>query len=84
MATLCVAALFLDQEAPRLLPGWNMPKVSLLTFALGATWLGLLCLHRLRAMQQHMEGIADRLERMTRRTEALEDETRRRRSLPPL
>ena len=82
MATICVAALFLDQEGARLLPGWNMPKVSLLTFALGAAWLGLFCVHRLRAMQQQVDVMADRLERVTRRTEAMEDETRRRRSLP--
>jgi predicted ATP-dependent Lon-type protease len=82
MATLCVAALFLDQEGARLLPGWNMPKVSLLTFALGAAWLGLFFVHRLRAMQQQVDVLTDRLERVTRRTEAMEDETRRRRSLP--
>jgi hypothetical protein len=84
MATLCVGALFLDQEAPRLLPGWSMPKVSLLTLGLGAAWLATFCVQRLRAMQQQLDIAIDRLERTARRAEALEDETRRRRSLPPL
>lgn len=84
MATLCVGALFLDQEAPRLLPGWNMPKVSLLTFGLGAAWLAAFCVQRLRTFQQQLDIATDRLERTTRRMEALEDESRRRRALPPL
>lgn len=84
MATLCVGALFLDQEAPRLLPALSIPKVSLLTFGLGTAWLAAFCMQRLRALQEQLDIASDRLERTTRRTEALEDESRRRRSLPPL
>ena len=82
MATLLIGSLLLDQEAGRHLPTWSMPRVGLVTFALGLVWIALFAGYRLRHLQTRIDVLEDRLERTSRRADALEDETRRRRGLP--
>jgi vacuolar-type H+-ATPase subunit D/Vma8 len=47
-------------------------------------WIALFAAYRLRTLQQRIEVLEDRLERTSRRADALEDETRRRRGTPTL
>ncbi|GDY00918.1 hypothetical protein LBMAG49_02470 [Planctomycetota bacterium] len=82
LATLLIASLFLDQEAGRFVSTWNMPKVGLLTFAIGMTWIGWFTTRRIHTAQQRLDVLAQQLEHSTQRTDALEDDLRRRRSLP--
>ena len=84
MATLVVLSLFLDQEAEHWMPSWHMPRVGIVTFALGLVWIALVGAYRLRTLQQRIEVLEDRIERTSRRADALEDETRRRRGTPTL
>jgi len=83
MATLVVASLFVDQQAEHW-PAWHMPHIGLVTFALGLVWIALFAAYRLRTLQQRIDVLEDRLERTSRRADALEDETRRRRGTPTL
>jgi hypothetical protein len=82
MAVLVIASLFLDEGAARVLPNWSNPKVGLVTFALGLVWLALFAAHRIRNLHARIDVLQDRLDRTASRTEALEDDARRRRGLP--
>ena len=82
MAVLVIGSLFLDQGAQKVLPTWTMPRVGFVTFALGLVWLALFAAHRIKNLHARLDVLEDRLERTTRRADALEDEARRRRGLP--
>lgn len=84
MVTLVIASLILEHEASRIVPGWRMPDVGLVTFTLGLCWLALFAAHRIRNLHLRLEVLEDRLERTERRAQILEDEARARRSLPLL
>lgn len=81
MAGLAVGSLFLDQFAQKALPTWTMPKIGLVTFALGLCWVALFAGHRVRNLHERMRVLEDRLQRVDRRADALEDVERRRRQL---
>lgn len=83
MALLAVVSLLLEDQAPRYLPTWSMPRIGLITFALGLCWLALFAAHRFRTLQQRIEVLQDRLERTAQRTDLLEDDARRRRKPGP-
>ncbi len=53
-------------------------------FVLGLSWVALAAFHHARTMQDKMRVLEDKLERLAARAEALEDDRRARRSLPPL
>ncbi len=82
MTALVLASLAVDQEMPKLLHDWNMPKVGLVTFTLGLCWIALFAAHRIANLHRRIEVLQDQLERTARRTDALEDDARARRSLP--
>jgi hypothetical protein len=82
MAVLVVASLLLDDQAPKLLPGWSMPQIGLVTFVLGIVWVALFAAHRFRNLQSRIEVLEDRLERTQKRADMLEDDARARRGLP--
>ncbi|MBK8096320.1 MAG: hypothetical protein IPK26_04390 [Planctomycetes bacterium] len=84
MAFLVLGSLVLDEQVKRVLPVWDAPKVTIVTFALGLVWVGLFAAYRLRTLAQAITVLHERLDRLQRRADALEDDTRRRRSLPPV
>lgn len=81
MAVLLIVALFVEDQAPRLLPAWNVPRIGLISFALGLCWLALFAAHRFRNLQQRIDVLEERLDRTTLRTDVLEDDARRRRKV---
>ena len=84
MATVLVAALFLEHLAEEHLPNWSSPRIGILPFALGLAWVGLFAWHLANMLRERIKVLEDRLERLTSRTDQIEDTERSRRSLPPL
>ena len=84
MAALVIASLFLEHLAGTRLQGWSSPQIGIVTFVLGLAWVALAAFHHARGMQDRMRVLEDKLERLAARTEAIEEERRARRSLPPL
>jgi hypothetical protein len=84
MGFLVLGSLVLDEQVKRVLPAWNAPKVTIVTFALGLVWIALFAAYRLRTLNQEIAGLRERVDRLQRRADALEDDARRRRSLPPV
>ena len=82
MALLVIGSLFLDQYVTKILPAWNMPAIGLVTFLLGMIWVTLFAAHRFRNLHERIVVLEDRLDRNIAQTNALEDDSRRRRSLP--
>ena len=82
MGVLLVGSLFLDQGARAILPTWNPPEVGLMTLVLGLVWVGLFAAHRVRKCGDRVLVAEDRLERLQRRLDAMEDEERQRRPRP--
>ena len=82
MAFLVLLSLFVDQNATKVLPAWNMPDVGLVTFLLGLCWVALFAAHRFRNLQERIAVLEDKLERTASRTDVLEDDARSRRGLP--
>lgn len=84
MAAFVVFALFLEHLAERNLPNWSSPRIGVLPFALGLLWVGLYAFHVASVLRAKVRVLEDRLDRLSTRTEVLEDDQRQRRSLPPL
>ncbi|MCA8948788.1 MAG: hypothetical protein KDE27_04755 [Planctomycetes bacterium] len=84
MAALVVMAMFVEHLAETNLPNWSSPRIGVLPFALGLAWVGLFAWHLANLLRQRVRVLEDRLDRLTERTDNLEDERRERRSLPPL
>lgn len=82
MGALLFGSLLLDHLARRALPAWSMPTVGLVTLALGLVWVGLFAAHRIQVLQDEAKVLRDRLDRLSARTDVLEDDARRRRELP--
>ncbi len=82
MAVLILLALALEQEGPRFMPGLTIPKVGIVTLAIGLCWLALFAAHRIRNLHERLDVLEERLRRTTQRTDALEDDARARRGLP--
>ena len=82
MAFLVIASMFVDQNATKVLPFWNMTTIGLVTFALGLCWVALFAAHRIRNLHERILVLEERLERTSQRAEMLEDDARRRRGLP--
>jgi len=56
--------------------------VGVVTFTLGLCWVALFAAHRIANLHRRLDVLQDQLERTVRRTDALEDDARARRSLP--
>lgn len=82
MGTLAIGSLFLDDAARKALPTWTMPRVGLVTLALGLCWVALFAGYRMRNLSLRIKVLEDRLERVDRRADTLEDIERQRRRLP--
>lgn len=84
MAALLVASLFLEHLAATRVPHWSSPQIGVITFVLGLAWVALGAFHHARATQDRIRVLEARLERLDQLTEALAEDRRARRSLPPL
>ncbi len=84
MAALVIASLFLEHLANTRLPKWSSPQIGIITFVLGMAWIALFSMHNGVALQDRIRVLEDKLERTTQLAEMLADETRQRRSLPPM
>lgn len=84
MAALVIVSLFVEHNAPRWLPDWSAPQIGVITFVLGLAWVTLFAAHHAQATQERIRVLEDKLERTNQLAEMLADETRQRRSLPPL
>jgi hypothetical protein len=84
MAALVVASLFLEHLARTRLLHWSSPEIGVVTFVLGLAWVALAAFHHAKATQDRVRVLEAKLERLQALTDALADEHRSRRSLPPL
>lgn len=84
MAALLIAAMFLEHLASTRLEHWAAPDLGVITFVLGLVWVALTAFHHARATQERVRVLEARLERVTALAEALADDQRARRSLPPM
>ena len=84
MAALLIASLFLEHMANTRLPNWSSPQIGIVTFVLGLAWVALFAMHHGQAMRDRIRVLEDKLDRVTQLAEALADERRERRSLPPM
>jgi hypothetical protein len=76
MGVAMAGSLFLDRAIVAVLPTWNPPDVGLVTLVLGLIWVGAFAAHRARQYTDAQRVVEDRLDRLQRRVEALEDERR--------
>ena len=84
MAALVIASLFLEHLANTRLENWSSPQIGIVTFVMGMAWIALLTMHHGVALQDRIRVLEDKLERTNRLAEKLADDTRQRRSLPPM
>ncbi|HEX5054738.1 MAG TPA: hypothetical protein VFZ65_23380 [Planctomycetota bacterium] len=84
MAALLIGSLFLENLAKTHLPGWSSPQIGIVTFVLGLAWVAMAAFYHARATQERLRVLEDKLDRLAARTEAIEDDRRARRALPPM
>lgn len=84
MAALVIASLFLEQLAQKHLPNWTSPEIGVITFVLGLAWVALTAFHHGKALHERLRVAEDQLERLRAHVDALEDDRRARRALPPM
>ncbi len=84
MAALVIASLFLEHLAASRLEHWSSPQIGVITFVLGLAWVALAAFHHAKATQERVKVLEAKLERLQALTDAIADDTRARRSLPPL
>jgi hypothetical protein len=84
MAALVIASLFLEHLANTRLPNWSSPQIGIVTFVLGLAWVALAAFHHAKSLQTKVRSLEQRLEQLDQVTEALVEDQRRRRSLPPM
>ena len=73
MGIAVAGSLFLDRGITAILPTWNPPDVGLITLVLGLVWVGLFAAHRADECKDARRVVDDRLDRLKRRLDALED-----------
>lgn len=84
MAALLIGSLFLENLAATHLPHWSAPKLGVITFVLGLTWVAMAAFHHAKATQDRVKVLEAKLDRLQALTDALADDQRARRSLPKL
>ncbi len=77
MGIAVAGSLFLDRGFRAILPTWNPPDVGLVTLVLGLVWVGLFAAHRANEGRDVRTVVNDRLDRLQRRLDALEDHANR-------
>ena len=78
MGIAVMGSLFLNRGIMAILPTWNPPQVGLISFVLGLVWVGLFAAHRVSLGKDAQRVADDRLGRLEKRLDALEDEARQR------
>ncbi|MHC5066780.1 MAG: hypothetical protein ACYTG5_22730 [Planctomycetota bacterium] len=78
MGALLLGSCFLDPLIQRGLPSWDPPLPSLVTVIIGLIWVGRFASWRLELEEESNRVLKDRVERLERKTNALEDELRAR------
>ena len=84
MAALVIASLFLEHLASTHLAHWSSPHIGVVTFVLGLAWVALAAFHHATGTQDRIRVLEAKIDRLNALTEALADDQRARRSLPPL
>lgn len=84
MAALVIASLFLEHLAKTRLLHWSSPQIGVITFVLGLAWVAMTAFHHAKATQERVRVLEAKVERLQALTDAIADDTRARRSLPPL
>ncbi len=82
MAALLVVALFVEHLAAERLPLWNSPRIGVVSFVLGLSWVALAAFHHARHQQERVRALEDKVGRLQAHVDALADDARARRSLP--
>ncbi len=70
---LFVVSFFGSDQLSKVLPEWNDPKVGLISLVIALIWLVVFFLARGGAMLDEFKVIRDRLERLERKLDALEE-----------
>lgn len=84
MAALLIASMFLEHLAATQLVQWSSPRIGIVTFVLGLVWVALAAFHHARTTQDRIRVLEAKVDRLTALTDALADDQRVRRSLPPI
>ncbi|MFT4840273.1 MAG: hypothetical protein ACI8UD_000632 [Planctomycetota bacterium] len=84
MAALLIASLFLEHMANTRLDNWSSPQIGIVTFVMGMAWIMLFTMNHGVSLQDRIRVLEDKLERTNQLAEMLADETRKKRSLPPM
>jgi len=84
MAALLIASMFLEHLAATRLTHWSSPRIGIITFVLGLAWVALASFHHAKVTQERIRVLEAKLDRLTALTDALADDHRARRSLPPM
>lgn len=84
MAALLIASLFLEHMANTRLDNWSSPQIGIVTFVMGMAWIMLFTMNHGVSLQDRIRVLEDKLERTTQLAEMLAEETRKKRSLPPM
>jgi len=84
MAALVVLSMFGEQLAATHLPDWSSPRIGVITFVLGMLWVGLFAWQHGTALHDRIRTLQGQLDALTARTDALEEDRRAHRALPPL
>jgi hypothetical protein len=84
MAALLIASLFLEHLANTRLSNWSSPQIGIVTFVLGLAWVALLAMHYSKAQQDRIRVLEDKVDRVNHLAEMLAEDSRERRSLPPM
>lgn len=84
MAALLIPSMFLEHLAATRVAHWSSPRIGVITFVLGLAWVAMAAFHHAKATQDRVRVLEAKLERLAALTEALADDQRARRSLPPL
>ncbi len=84
MAAFLIGGMLLENLAAKNLPGWSAPQVGVLALLLGLSWVFLYAFHVTGALRRRIADLEHRLERTQGIAEALAEERRQRRALPPL
>ncbi len=74
---LFVASFFLSDQVTKALPTWREPQVGVLSLVVALLWVVVLFMKRGSALVDELKILRDRIERLERRHDALEDEVAR-------
>lgn len=77
MGALLIGSCYFDPLMQRVLPTWDPPLPSLATTVIGLIWVGRYAAWRLELAEESRRTLKHRIERLENRSDAFEDELRR-------